>query len=220
MTAIVPMRHASERVPAKNYRRLAGKPLYHYIIEALQGCSAINVILIDTDSPIIKDDAASNFPEVRVVERPEHLRDGRVSMNDVLLHRIAELETDFVLQTHSTNPLLESSTLSRALDQFLDSYPRYDSMFSVTQLRTRLWGPDAKPLNHDPNVLLRTQDLSPVYEENSCFYIFAPEVLRDRRTRIGIAPLMFEVPADQAWDIDEELDFEIAEYLVTRRMQR
>ena len=218
VAAIVPMRHASERVPHKNYRPLAGRPLYHYIIEALRGCPAIDSIIIDTDSPVIETDARSHFPDVSVVERPEHLRDGHIPMNEVLRYRVDEIDADFIVQAHSTSPLLTSSTLSGALDRFLASYPDFDSMFSVTRLQTRLWGADSQPLNHDPGVLLRTQDLAPVYEENSCFYAFPPEILRSRGNRIGRTPLMLEVPRDEAWDIDDELDFEIAEFLMKRRL--
>ena len=219
VAAIVPMRHASERVTGKNYRELAGKPLYHYIVETLQQCAAVTKIVIDTDSAAIQSDAASHFPEVAVVERPQHLRDGHIPMNDVLLYRVDELSADFILQTHSTNPLLRVSTLERALNDFLAAYPGHDSMFSVTRLQTRLWMEEAKPLNHDPNVLLRTQDLPPVFEENSCFYIFPPDLLRERRNRIGRSPLMFEVPLEEAWDIDEEIDFAITECLMTRRLK-
>jgi CMP-N-acetylneuraminic acid synthetase len=68
-------------------------------------------------------------------------------------------------------------------------------------------------VNHNPNILLRTQDLPPIYEENSCIYIFKRETLIARRNRLGERPLMFEIPAVEAWDIDEELDFTVAETL-------
>lgn len=90
-------------------------------------------------------------------------------------------------------------------------------LFSVTRLQSRLWDQSGRPLNHDPAVLLQTQDLPPVFEENSCLYLFTRENLHQRRNRIGELPLMFEVGADEAWDIDEELDFEIAEFLMRRK---
>jgi CMP-N-acetylneuraminic acid synthetase len=209
IVALLPMRHASERVPGKNYRELAGKPLYWHIVEALQGCPRISQIVIDTDSRRIMDDARAAFPDVLVLERPLHLRDGSIPMNDVLLNDVERVPADLYLQTHSTNPLLSTATIERAIDEFLAARPAYDSLFGVTRLQTRLWTADGRALNHDPDVLLRTQDLPPVYEENSCLYLFDGDTLRRRRNRIGDRPMLFEVPRAEAADIDEEIDWQM-----------
>ena len=128
-------------------------------------------------------------------------------MNEILLHDTAQYEADYYLQTHSTNPLLRPETLQAAVSAFLNRVPEYDSLFGVTRLQTRLWDQLGRPINHNPQVLLRTQDLPPTYEENSCVYIFNRRTLLARRNRLGERPLMFEIPAIEAWDIDEELDF-------------
>jgi CMP-N-acetylneuraminic acid synthetase len=217
LAAIVPMRHTSERVPGKNYRPLGGRPLFHHIIETLRACPEIDEIVIDTDSDTIRTDAAASFPDVQVVERPAHLRAGTVPMNDVLLHDMGRVEADLYLQTHSTNPLLRAATISDAIGRFLAARPENDSLFGVTRLQTRIWTADGKPLNHDPAVLLRTQDLEPLFEENSCMYLFTRELLEEGGTRIGARPLMHEIPRDEAWDIDEEIDFEVASALFAAR---
>jgi CMP-N-acetylneuraminic acid synthetase len=134
-------------------------------------------------------------------------------MNDVLLFDVSQVPADFYLQTHSTNPLLRSETITRAIRSFLDHYPAHDSLFSVSRLQNRLWDGLARAINHNPAILLRTQDLPPVYVENSCLYIFAGESLKRRNNRIGDRPQMFEIDRQEAWDIDEELDFRIAEFL-------
>jgi CMP-N-acetylneuraminic acid synthetase len=61
--------------------------------------------------------------------------------------------------------------------------------------------------------LLQTQDLPPVYEENSCIYIFSRTTLLARRNRLGDRPLMYPIDAAEAWDIDEEIDFSIVDLL-------
>jgi CMP-N-acetylneuraminic acid synthetase len=99
----------------------------------------------------------------------------------------------------------------------LKNIPEKDSLFSVTRIQSRIWDKDGKPINHDPAVLLRTQDLAPVYEENSCLYIFTKEILEKRKNRIGFRPLMFEIDRIEAWDIDEEVQFQIAESLYRMR---
>jgi CMP-N-acetylneuraminic acid synthetase len=220
VVAIVPMRHTSERVPQKNYRPFGGRPLYHHIVRSLLAADSVSDVLIDTDSPFIMEDAAREFPGVTVVERPEHLRDGRIAMNDVLLHDVTKVPADWYLQTHSTNPLLRPETIDFALASLFEALDRHDSLFSVTRLQTRLYDETGRPLNHDPAVLLRTQDLPPVYEENSCLYVFSRDTLEKRHNRIGARPMLFEIERAEASDIDEELDFAIAEYLFQRLEDR
>lgn len=221
IVALVPMRHVSERVPGKNYRQLGDRPLFAHIVDTLLGCDSIDQVVIDTDSDKIWHLAEERYgDQVRVLERPEHLRSGETSMNDVLLHDVAEVPADLYVQTHSTNPLLRTDTVERALAAHREA-PDHDALFSVTRLQTRLYDASGRPLNHDPTVLLRTQDLPPVYEENSNLYIFARRTLQATGSRLGTNPLMFEIPADEAWDIDEELDFRVAEFLWSvRREQR
>lgn len=211
--ALVPMRHHSVRVPGKNYRPLAGKPLYHHIMNTLLKVPELEAILVDTDSPEIISGLSEHFPGVQTLFRPEHLRADTVPMNEILIHDSSTIEADFYLQTHSTNPLLRAETISSAIQAFFAAIPEYDSLFGVTRCQTRLWDQLGRPINHNPNVLLRTQDLPPVYEENSCLYIFERKTLINRRNRLGERPLMFEVPSVEAWDIDEELDFTVTEAL-------
>lgn len=217
IAALVPMRHSSERIPGKNYRDFAGVPLYHRVVKSLLACSEINTVVIDTDSPFIHKDAAKYFPEVELLQRPDHLKEGTVPMNDVLLNDVHQIEADFYLQTHSTNPLLLPETINHAVEEFLANYPMYDSLFGVTRLQTRLWDGLARAVNHNPAILLRTQDLPPIYEENSCLYIFTKDILENKHNRIGNRPLMFEIDALEAVDIDVELDFRVAEFLYTER---
>jgi CMP-N-acetylneuraminic acid synthetase len=213
------MRHNSQRVPGKNYRLLAGKPLYQHIIGTLLSVPEISSTVVDTDSEPVMQGLRLDFPQVIVLPRPESLRADTISMNEILLHDTSKVAADFYLQTHSTNPLLRPETISKAIQTFLADYPAHDSLFSVTRLQTRLYDRHGRALNHDPNNLIQTQDLPPVYEENSCIYIFTRATLERRRNRLGERPLMFEINADEAWDIDEELDFAITAFLMQPRMQ-
>lgn len=213
IVAFVPMRHNSERVPGKNYRDFAGQPLYHCVVKNLLACPLISQVVIDTDSPTIQEDATRHFPQVKLLERPAHLRAGITPMNDVLLNSVEQVKADFYLQTHSTNPLLRAATITDAVEKFLKNYPMYDSLFGVTRLQTRLWDSLARAVNHNPAILLRTQDLPPIYEENSCLYLFTREILESKHNRIGDRPFMFEIERLEAVDIDEELDFKVAELL-------
>ena len=138
-------------------------------------------------------------------------------MNEILVYDTSQVTADFYLQTHSTNPLLRSGTISRAIGTFINQFPAYDTLFSVTRMQTRLWDQLGRAINHNPSLLLQTQDLPPVYEENSCLYIFNRETLLEKRNRLGNRPMMFEIDPTEAWDIDEELDFQVCELLMEKR---
>ena len=74
LVALMPMRHDSERVPGKNYRPFGdGRPLFHHMLDALAGCPEIDRVVIDTDSPTIKEDCAHRYPDVVVLDRPQRM---------------------------------------------------------------------------------------------------------------------------------------------------
>jgi len=218
IAALVPMRHHSQRVPGKNFRPLAGKPLFHHIIGSLLACPEISQVVVDTDSQPIMEGLQQHFPSVTIIERPGYLRGDAVSMNEILVYDTSQVKADYYLQTHTTNPLLRSSTISHAIQSLLENTPEYDSLFSVTRRKVRLWDRLGRAINHNPAILLQTQDLPPVFEENSCIYIFTRQNLINHLNRLGERPVMFEMEAAEAWDIDEELDFSITEFLLQQKL--
>lgn len=213
VTALVPMRHSSERVPGKNYREFCGRPLFHHVLLTLRECPSVGLVVVDTDSPVVMEQCAAEFPEVRVIARPEHLRAGTVPMNDVLLHDVAQAPSEWYLQTHSTNPLLRAETVERSIGEMMAAYPKKDSLFGVTRWQTRFYDALARPVNHDPAVLMRTQDLPPLFEENSNLYLFRGEQLKLLKNRIGERPILFEIDRLESVDIDDEAGWRLAEAL-------
>lgn len=214
------MRHHSQRVPGKNYRLLAGKPLYQHIIETLLAVPEVNEIVVDTDSDPVMDGLRINFPQVKIINRPEHLRADDMPMNEILIHDTGLFPADFHLQTHSTNPLLKAGTISKAIQALLAEYPKRTSLFSVTRWQTRFYDKDGNAVNHNPRELIQTQDLPPMYEENSCIYLFTRENLIAKRHRISDQPLMFEIPRLEAVDIDTEADFQLADILMRQQLEK
>lgn len=212
LVALMPMRHSSERIKGKNYRPFGdGRPLFQHMLDVLVTTEEIDKVVIDTDSPTVKEICERDYPQVQVIERPEHLRAGTTPMNNVLMHDVNTVPSQFYLQTHSTNPLLKRETLKTAITSFFEQYPIADSLFSVTRLQTRLWDQLGRAINHNPAILLRTQDLPPIYNENSCIYMFEGKTLLERQNRIGVRPIMFEMDPFEAQDIDEEINFHVAE---------
>jgi len=115
--------------------------------------------------------------------------------------------------THTINPLLSSATLRKALQQFLaaKSNGSADSLFTVNRFQPRFYRQDGSAVNHDPNHLMRTQDLEPWYEENSNLYIFTSDSFAATQARIGRQPLMYETPRLESIDIDDSVDWQLAE---------
>ena len=168
--ALVPMKGHSERIPKKNLKLLNGIPLYHFIVNSLQNSQAINKIYINTDCPDIAKDVQNNFPNIQIIQRPKDLIGDYVSMNKIIAYDLSQIEGEHFLQTHSTNPLITSRTIDQAIDIYFKNIDNRDSLFSVTPHHSRFFSPDLSPINHDPNKLGRTQDINPIYEENSNIY--------------------------------------------------
>jgi len=213
VAALVPIKDASERVPGKNFRDFAGKPLYHHVVHTLDTTYAVDEIVIDTDSHRVLREAPGLSPKVKVIERPEELRGHEVSTNKIFAHDLEEVEADIFVQTHATNPLLRAETIAEALGRFVDNEDEHDSLFGVNAYQSRFYRADGTPINHDPEDLIPTQDLEPVYEENSCIYVFTRESFRKKNRRIGVKPLMFPTPPTESVDIDDEFAFRLAELL-------
>ena len=213
VVALVPIKEESERVPGKNFRDFAGKPLYHHIVNTLDRTYAVDEIVIDTDSHRVLREAPGLSPKVKVIERPAELRGHEVSTNRLFGHDLTQVEADIFIQTHATNPLLRSETIAAALRAFVENEEQYDSLFGVNHYQSRFYRADGSPVNHDPEDLIPTQELDPVYEENSCIYVFTRESFARKQRRIGARPLMFPTPPMESVDIDDEFAFRLAELL-------
>ena len=174
--ALVPMKGHSERVKNKNIREFAGKPLFYYVVNALLSSEYIAQVIIDTDSEQIKELVNSFFPEERIflLDRPEELCGDFAPFFDLLEYDMGHSKADIFLQTHATNPLLSESTVSRACAFFLKNREKYDSLFAVNELHTRLYNNRGEAMNHDPDHLIR-----PAPEVEG--HIFFGQLGQDRR---------------------------------------
>ncbi len=212
---LLPMKGHSERVPNKNLKLFAGKPLFHTILNEIAKCDYLEKVYINTDSDKIANDATKNFPFVEIIWRPKELVGDFVSMNKIIEYDITKIEGDVFIQTHSTNPLLKAETINKAIKSFFNlDKQKFDSIFSVTKWQTRFYWQDGKPVNHNPQELLRTQDLPAMFEENSNFYIFTKESFSAAgNKRIGVKPFMFEMPPMEAVDIDTNFNFNLAQHI-------
>ncbi len=212
--ALLPMKANSERVRGKNFRMFCGKPLFRWMLDTLLEVPEIDAVVINTDArQILADNGLVESERVIIRDRKPEICGDFVSMNLVLADDVANVAADAYLMTHTTNPLMSADTVSQALAAYRAGVAagRCDSLFTVDKVQTRFYRADGSAVNHDPDNLIRTQDLEPWFEENSNLYIFSRDSFAKTQARIGKQPMMFEGPYFESIDIDTPQDWDFAE---------
>lgn len=224
VVALLPMKANSERVRGKNFREFCGKPLFRWMLDTLLAVEEIDQVIINTDArEILAENGLTDTDRVTIRDRKPEICGDFVSMNLVIGDDISNVDADVYLMTHTTNPLMSADTVRNALAAFREAQVagRADSLFTVDKVQTRFYRADGSPVNHDPNNLVRTQDLEPWFEENSNLYIFTRESFAKTEARIGAKPAMYEGPYFESIDIDTPADWDFAvvaaQYLTAQR---
>ena len=212
--AVVPMKLNNRRLPQKNTKSFTnGKPLCSYILSTLLKVSGIDEVYVYCSNPDIKD----FIPEgVNYLKRSESLDQDSTKMNEVLKCFAEDVPADIYVMTHTTAPFISSESIEKGLNAVLSG--EYDSSFAAKKLQDFIWK-DGKPFNYELNNIPRTQDLEPLFEETSGFYIYRSEVMTKLNRRIGDKPFITEVGDIESIDIDEPEDFEIADAVFNHIMR-
>lgn len=187
--------------------------MFRWILDSLLELDEINQVVINTDARReLKKCGLAESSRILIRDRKPELCGDLVSMNKILADDIANVEADVYIMTHTTNPLLSAYSIRKAIRAFQECrlQENIDSLFSVDKVQARFYRKDCSPVNHDPNNLMRTQDLEPWYEENSNLYIFTRESFSGTNARIGCRPMMFESQRIESIDIDTPQDWEFA----------
>lgn len=213
VVALLPMKAHSARVSGKNFRDFRGKPLFRWVLDTLLSIEEIDQIVINTDArELLRTNGLVDSGRVLIRDRREEICGDFVSMNTILADDVENIAADTYIMTHTTNPLIKRETIVSALRKFHASREQglSDSLFTVNKVQTRFYRADASPVNHDPNNLVRTQDLEPWYEENSNLYIFSSDSFAQTNARIGKKPTMYESEKLESTDIDTPEDWNFA----------
>lgn len=220
--AFVPLKLHSDRVPGKNLRHLCGRPLFAWVLDALLAAKRVRAVVVDADCQQIIDAVAALFPRVEFARRADHLLGDNVNANQLLEHffSLPTRGIDHVLQTHATNPLLTSSTIDAAIASYFDRLGTHDSLVAVDECRAWLYNARGAALNHDPHRLQRTQEIEPLYADNSNLYVFSRSSFRLTGGRVGCRPQLFRMSQLESIDIDTEDDWQLAEALMTQRLTK
>ncbi len=206
ITAIVPMKLNNRRLPQKNTKPFTnGKPLCHYILSTLLKVKGIDEVYVYCSNPIIEE----GIPQgVKYLQRSESLDQDSTKMNEILQKFANDVPSDIYVMTHTTAPFIKQSSIQEGLDAVISG--KYDSSFAAKKLQDFLWK-DGNPFNYSLDSIPRTQDLPPLYEETSGFYIYTNNVISELNRRIGNRPFIVEVSEIESIDIDEPEDFIIAD---------
>lgn len=212
VSALVPMKGHSERVPSKNMRILGNVPLFYHMLHNLGSAEYVYQILVDTDSEKIKALIHKDFPDVVVIDRPHELLGDKIPMSPIIEYDLKYVKTQHFIQTHVTSPFLKPKTIDAAIKTYFEALSKgFDSVMGVSRFQTRFYDQNKKPVNHDPAIMVPSQDMPPLYEDNSSFYINSVENFMKHKNRVGITPVFIEIPKMEAAEIDEEEDFALCE---------
>ena len=206
IVAVVPMKLNNRRLPQKNTMSFTnGKPLFFYILNTLLNTKDIDDVYVYCSDENIKKYIPK---DVKFLRRSKTLDQDSTKMNEVLSDFANDVDADIYVMTHTTAPFISMNSLLKGINSVKSG--KYDSSFAAKKLQDFLWK-DGKPFNYQLDNIPRTQDLEPLFEETSGFYIYKKEVIKKLNRRIGNNPFIVEVNEIESIDIDELQDFQIAD---------
>ena len=213
IVAVVPMKLNNRRLPQKNTKQFTnGQALCYYILKTLLSIREIDEVYVYCSNPEICEFIPSG---VKYLKRNKELDQDTTKMNEVLKSFAHDVPADTYVMTHTTAPFISKKSIKKGIEAVLSG--RYDSAFAAKKLQDFLWK-DGKPFNYELNNIPRTQDLEPLYEETSGFYIYKSDIITKLNRRIGEKPYIVEVSEIESVDIDEAEDFEIADAIYNHIM--
>ena len=206
IVALVPLRGGSKRIPRKNIKVMAGKPLAYWACAAAKACQHISDIYVSTDDDEIARTVESFDLGVRVLARPKALAADDATTDDVILHFMSLVDFDVVATLQATCPLVTGKDLTSGIEQFL--LDGDDSLLTGVRVRRFFWTIDGLPLNYDPLRRPFSQNFEGSIMENGAFYLTKREALQTYRNRLGGKIGIFEMAEESATDIDVPADWE------------
>ena len=220
-------RKGSKGVPGKNFRNICGKPLIDWSLDQLFAHPAVGAVVVSTDDAAIYDHAVARGA-LAIGLRPAHLATDMAGKWGVWQHALQVSEpmcgtVDAFLDLDCTSPLRLPEDISRALDLFAQQTP--DMVMSCCEARKNpyfnLVEPDAngalhvsKPL---PGGVVARQQAPIVYEHAASTYVVAPAYLRRSNSLWGGRVIPYLMPPERCVDIDTAFDFDLVEWLLSRR---
>ncbi|MEZ8606861.1 MULTISPECIES: cytidylyltransferase domain-containing protein [Vibrio] len=205
VVAFVPVKLNNQRFQGKNIKKLDnGKPLISYILETLTKSACLDEIYVYCSS----EEIIEYLPEgVHFLKRSESLDQDTTLINDVMSSFSRDVDSDIYVLAHATAPFIKRESIEKAVNAVATG--EFDSALTVEEKNEFLWLDNRGPSNYDKKTIPRTQDLEAFYIETTGLYVYKKEVVQAER-RIGDRPTLIPVDKIESIDINEEIDFIIA----------
>lgn len=211
VVAVVPIKMNNSRTPGKNTKLFSdGTPLINCIQKTLLNVDLIDEIYVYCSSEEICNYIINN---VNYIKRDDKFDSADTNVIEMMNAFSKKVDADIYVQAHATTPFLSANSISNAISQII--YQDYDSAFTVAKLQDFLWH-EHRPLNYSLDKIPRTQDMDAFWIETTGLYVYSKYVIQNLHRRIGNNPFMVEVSEIEAIDIDTPLDFEIADAVYSK----
>lgn len=216
--AVIPARGGSKGIPRKNVRLMNGKPLITYSINNAISCNLIKDIVVTSDDQEII--GITKLKGVNYILRDAELAGDNVTLDPVVYDAVLKMEQrknikyDVVITLQATSPLLRGTTLNSALKSFL--LEGKDTVISVVNKPHLSWSKNETGFFPNYQVRLNRQQLPHNFLETGAFLITKREYVKPN-SRLGKQISVFEVPEDEAVDIDSTNDWIICESAMRKK---
>jgi len=220
----IPVRGGSKSIPLKNIKKLNGRPLLYWVIDAAVKCRYLEKVIISTDSELIREKvlqykSANKHPnKLECITRSPGTATDTASTESAMLEYARNYPFKHIVLIQATSPLLSSNDLEQAIDKYLTG--QYDSLLSLVRQKRFTWqenGQTVFPENYDPGKRPRRQDFTGNLVENGAFYITSRQLLLETESRISGKTGYYEMPGESYYEIDEPGDWIIVEQLLKRQ---
>lgn len=215
MKFFIIIKEKSQRIKKKNFVKLGNKHLWKHLILELRG----QKVFVDTDSKKVILNCKKNFPWVNVYPRKKKFisleekqkESPTLLMINNFLDNFVIDNNEIVICTHVTSPFLKLKTIKKAVKKL----NKYDSVISVVKHQDFSWMLKGKkkklvPINFNPKIVRKTQDLDPIYFLNGSFFIFKKKTFKKYNNRIGRKPYLYELKFPEWVEIDNKDDLDLA----------
>ena len=220
ITAFLPCRKGSQRIPNKNLRPFAQYEfgLLQIKIKQLARCALIKEIIVSTNDDNVKA-AVLIFKDefegvnINIDDRPEYLGTSDTSTDEVIAYVSEKFDFEHLLWTHVTSPFVDAEDYVKCIECYFNALGHgYDSLMTVQTIKGFIWN-HVQPINYDKfsEKWPRTQTLSPLFEVDSAAFIASKAVYKIHNDRIGLKPFLLDLQKEVNIDIDWPQQFDLAE---------
>ena len=222
ISALIPVKLNSERLPNKNLKKIGKLTLIENKIIQLLSSKKINKVYVGTNSPKIKK-IVSQY-NVGIIDRSDKFcgtNDSKdlFSANDMIYDFCSKIKSDIVVWAHCTNPLVNGPLYDEAINLFLKNEKKYDSLAAVDKIQNHLLNSKYKPVNFNPWSKRHplALELEPYYVLNGAIFIQKHKLMLKNKYFFGKKPYLFEIAQEKSIDINNSKDLDLCRFYMSKK---